>query len=180
MILRCYLLVCSNSPLKGMELWNLQFSEVLNTLLGQQDFTSGLPPASFKKPLPAAPLSSPPCGTTQRGQPKSKILKSSVGGTWANTQDFTWCVSSQVFRREKASKDLHQKTSLFQTNDISFCNWGTYCEWDIPRAARGGGDIAPWSTAFRNNSLGFKCFFVYEIRSTRPITNCLCYRAHSH
>lgn len=115
MILRCYLLVCSNSPLKGMELWNLQFSEVLNTLLGQQDFTSGLPPASFKKPLPAAPLSSPPCGTTQRGQPKSKILKSSVGGTWANIQDFTWCVSSQVFRREMASKDLHQKSSLFQT-----------------------------------------------------------------
>lgn len=104
MILCFYLLVCSNSLLKGMELWNLRFRELINPLLGWQDFTSGLPSASFQNSLPPAPLLSPSCGTMQRGWTKSKILKSSVGGTWASAQDFTWCVSSQVFRREKASK----------------------------------------------------------------------------
>lgn len=173
-------LVPSNSLLKGMELWNRQFRELINPLLAfPQDFISGLLSASFQNPSLQHLCGLHPAAPRNVGEPRVEFFKPSVRRMRDNAENFAWCVSRQVFQKGKRQQNFIPEVSPlskwmlspFAVKSTIYARPASETSLEQPGEA---GTSLPEVPSSGNESPSFESFFVYEIKSTRPIANCLC------
>ena len=144
-----------------------------------QDFISGLLSASFQNPSLQHLCGLYPAAPRNVGEPRVQFFKPSVGGTRDNAENFACCVLRQVFQKGKCQQNFVPEVSPlakpmlspFAGNSTIYARPASEMSPEQPGEAETSFPEVPSSG---NKSLRFKCFFVYEIKSTRPIANCLC------
>lgn len=107
------------------------------------------------------------------------FFKPSVRRTWGNTENFAWCVLRQGFQKGKRQQNFIPEVSPLSNPTLSpFAGnptiYARAASETSPEQPGEAGTSLPAVPSSGNESLRFKRFFVYEIKSTRPITNCLC------